>query len=132
MKQLESLDHIPEEHMEQIKAIAKMCHEVHRAYTAVMRDPLKHWHELEQQDKDAVIEHVAFLILNVEAEAKAWHDAWVAKMIVAGWKYGPKRSVKSKTHEHLKPFHHLPEKQQVKDALFHSVVKQAIHAEQDK
>ncbi|MGB2077996.1 MAG: RyR domain-containing protein, partial [Pseudoalteromonas tetraodonis] len=118
MKQLESIDHIPEDHIEQIQAIAKMCHEVNQAYTAVIREPLKHWHELEQQEKDGVIEHVAFLIINIDADAKAWHDAWVAKMIVAGWKYGPKRSIKSKTHEHLKPFHHLPEKQQVKDALF--------------
>jgi len=119
---------IPQEHMGQVNAIAKMCHEVNRAYTAAIREPLKHWHELEEQDKNIVIEHVAFLIINVDADVKAWHDAWVSKMIVAGWKYDAKRSLKNKTHEHLKPFHHLPEKQQVKDALFHSVVKQAIHA----
>ncbi|MGR3982471.1 RyR domain-containing protein [Pseudoalteromonas sp. 1181_04] len=127
-QQLESLDHIPAEHMEQIKAVAKMCHETNRSYLSVMRDTVKPWGELEQQDKDNTIEQVAFLILNPESKVSAWHDAWLAKMIVAGWKFGQKRSIKSKTHEQLKPFHHLPEKQQVKDALFHTVVQQAIHA----
>lgn len=126
--ELERLDHIPADHMEQVTEMAKMCHAVHQSYTVVIREPLKHWHELEQADKDTIIEHIAFLIINAGSDVKAWHDAWVAKMIVAGWKYGPKRSVKSKTHEHLKPFHHLPEKQQVKDAIYHSVINQAIHA----
>ncbi|MAE02328.1 RyR domain-containing protein [Pseudoalteromonas lipolytica] len=127
--QLESIEHIPEEHLEQITAIAKMCHETNRAYLLVIRESAKPWEQLDQQDKDSTIEQVAFYILNEGADVSAWHDAWTAKMIVAGWKYGPKRSIKNKTHECLKPFHHLPEKQQVKDALFHSVVSQAIHVE---
>ncbi len=127
--QLESIEHIPAEHLEQITAIARMCHEANRAYLLVVRESTKPWEQLDQQDRDSAIEQVAFYIINEGANVSAWHDTWTAKMIVAGWKYGPKRSLKNKTHECLKPFHHLPEKQQVKDALFHSVVNQAVHAE---
>lgn len=124
--QLESIEHIPADHIEQIEAVAKMCHEANRSYLSVMRETIKPWSEIDKQDKDGAIEHVAFLILNPEATASSWHDAWVAKMIVAGWKYGPKRSIKNKTHECLKPFHHLSERHQIKDALFHCVVQQAV------
>lgn len=126
VQQLESLDHIPADNMEQIKAIAKMCHETNRAYLSAVRANVKPWNELEQQDKDSAIEQVAFLIINPESDVSEWHKSWTAKMIVAGWKYAAKRSVKSKTHECLKTFHHLPEQQQVKDSLFHAVVQQAI------
>lgn len=125
--ELADLNDIPEEFMEQILVLAKMCHSVNCAYLQAIRESFKPWESLEQDEKDRVIEQVAFIILNPDKSVSAWHDAWVAKMLVAGWKFGHKRSIKSKTHEQLKPFHHLPEMQQVKDSLYFNVVHQAVH-----
>lgn len=46
------------------------------------------------------------------------HDAWVEAYEKMGWKYGPVRNVKLKTHPDMVPFEKLGRKEQEKDWVF--------------
>lgn len=119
---------IPQEHMGQVKAIAKMCHEVNRAYCSALREEQPSWEMAPQWQIDSAIKGVAFHILNPDAPASASHDSWMAEKVVAGWKYGKVKNANKKEHPCMVPFHHLPAEQQAKDHIFSAIVKQAIHA----
>lgn len=119
---------VPQEHMGQVKAIAKMCHEVNRAYCAALREEQPSWEMAPQWQIDSAIKGVAFHILNPDAPASASHDSWMTEKVVAGWKYGKVKDAKKKEHPCMVPFHHLPAEQQAKDHIFSAIVKQAIHA----
>lgn len=119
---------IPQEHMGQVKAIAKMCHEVNRAYCAALREDQPSWEMAPQWQVDSAIKGVAFHILNPDAPASASHESWMAEKVVAGWKYGKVKDANKKQHPCMVPFHHLPVEQQAKDYIFSAIVKQAIHA----
>lgn len=49
---------------------------------------------------------------------RALHDAWVVAYEKMGWKYGPKRDVKLKTHPDMVPFKKLGRLEQEKDWVF--------------
>lgn len=119
---------VPQEHMGQVKAIAKMCHEVNRAYCAALREDQPSWEMAPKWQIDSAIKGVAFHILNPDAPASASHDSWMAEKVVAGWKYGKVKDPEKKEHPCMVPFHHLPAEQQAKDHIFSAIVKQAIHA----
>ena len=68
---------IPTENMDQITAIAKMCHGVLSAYCLALREEQLPWDELSDEARDKIIGRVAFLILNPEAKPQANHDIWM-------------------------------------------------------
>lgn len=117
---------IPAEHMDQVTSIAKMCHEVNRAYCAALREDTKSWDELSEKEQEVILGRVAFHILYPESKPSASHDNWMIKMLSDGWKYGKSHNIAEKTHPSLKPFHHLPTEQQAKDHIFQKIVQQAI------
>lgn len=49
---------------------------------------------------------------------KALHDSWVVAYERMGWKYGPVRSVRKKTHPDMVPFHKLGRLEREKDWVF--------------
>jgi hypothetical protein len=117
---------IPKEHMGQVLAIAKMCHEVNRAYCKALREEQPTWETAPKWQVDSAIKGVAFHILNPDAPASASHDSWMSEKVVNGWKYGKEKCEKQKTHPCMVPFHHLPVEQQAKDHIFSAIVKTAI------
>lgn len=117
---------IPKEHMGQVTAIAKMCHEVNRAYCKALREEQPSWEMAPQWQIDSAIKGVAFHILNPDAPASASHDSWMAEKAIQGWKYGKVKDADKKEHPCMVPFHHLPVEQQAKDFIFSTIVKQAI------
>ncbi len=117
---------IPAEHMDQVTSIAKMCHEVNRAYCAALREDTKPWGDLNEKEQEVILGRVAFHILYPDSKPNASHDNWMVKMLSDGWKYGKTHNFTEKTHPSLKPFHHLPTEQQAKDHIFRSIVHQAI------
>jgi hypothetical protein len=117
---------IPTENMDQITAIAKMCHEVLSAYCLALREEQTLWSELSDEARDKIIGRVAFIILNPDAKAQANHDVWMLKMLSNGWTYGKANDTAKKKHSSLVPFHHLPTEQQAKDHIFNAIVRQAI------
>jgi len=118
---------IPDENVDQVTAIAKMCHEVNRSYCEALREPMPAWDEAEQHHRDKAIAGVALYIMYPTLGPSARHDNWMAQKLAKGWSYGKVMDLKAKKHHSLKPFHHLPIEQQAKDFIFHSIVHQAIH-----
>jgi hypothetical protein len=124
--ELQGENMVPDEHLEQITAIAKMCHAVLSAYCLALREEQAPWSELSDEARDKIIGRVAFIILNPDAKAQANHDVWMLKMLSNGWKYGKVNDTANKKHSSLVPFHHLPTEQQAKDHIFNAIVRQAI------
>jgi hypothetical protein len=124
--QCEDENMVPDEHLGQITAIAKMCHGVLSAYCLALREEQLPWDELCDEARDKIIGRVAFLILNPDAKPQANHDIWMFKMLSNGWKYGKVNDTAKKKHSSLVPFHHLPTEQQAKDHIFNEIVRQAI------
>lgn len=118
---------IPPENLEQITAIAKMCHEVLRSYCAALREDQLPWAELSDEAKNKIIGRVAFIILNPDAKPQANHELWMFKMLSNGWKYAKVKDTVTKKHPSLVPFHHLPTEQQAKDHIFNEIVRQIIN-----
>jgi hypothetical protein len=126
--QCEDENMVPDEHLGQITAIAKMCHGVLSAYCLALREEQLPWDKLSDEAQDKIIGRVAFLILNPEAKPQANHDIWMFKMLSNGWKYGKVNDTAKKKHSSLVPFHHLPTEQQDKDHIFNEIVRQAINS----
>lgn len=119
-------ENIPEEHLAQVTAIAKMCHEVNRAYCAALREEQPSWEDAPKWQTDSALKGVAFHIINPEAGPESSHNSWMKQKTDDGWKYGKVKCSIKKTHHCMVPFHHLPTEQQAKDFIFRSIVHQAF------
>lgn len=119
---------IPTENMDQITAIAKMCHEVNKAYCAALREEQPKWEDAPQWQKDSAIRGVAFHILNPDAGPESSHVSWMKQKLDDGWKYGKVKCADKRNHHCIVPFHHLPTEQQAKDHIFREIVHQAINS----
>jgi len=106
------------------ESIAKMCHELNRAYCeAIGDDSQMPWAEAEQRQRDSAVTGVAFVLANPDADNSASHDNWLAEKLATGWVYGPVKDTTAKTHPCCVPYEDLPVEQQVKDALFKNTVE---------
>lgn len=103
--------------------IAKVCHNVNRAYcTALGDDSLLPWEESPAYQRHAILQGVQYHIANPDAGPQAGHESWLAHKQAEGWTYGPKKDAVMKEHPCMVPFHHLHEMHQAKDYIFHAIV----------
>lgn len=102
--------------------IAKVCHEVNRAYCQALGDhSQKPWLIAPQWQKDSAVAGV-MLHMNANATPEASHVAWSKQKVADGWVYGETKDEVKKTHPCLVPFSKLPKEQQAKDFIFRAVV----------
>ena len=107
--------------------IAKVCHEVNRAYCDTVGDPSqKAWEKADDWQRTSAIEGVDFFV-RTRATAEELHENWCRDKIEAGWSYGPVKDAEKKEHPCLVPYNKLPMEQRVKDYLFRAVVKALCH-----
>jgi hypothetical protein len=107
-----------------IEEIAKTCHEVNRAYcSGIGDDSQSHWDNAPDWQKDSAIDGVKLHIECPNLGTSASHDVWMAHKIAEGWVWGDVKDPGKKTHPCIVPFDDLPIEQQMKDALFASVVR---------
>ena len=105
------------------KAIAKICHEVNRAYCEAIGDSSqKPWDEAEAWQRKSAIEGVQFALGSPDAPASAQHESWLAAKAKDGWKFAPVKDTAKKEHPCFVPYDQLPLEQRVKDYLFKGVV----------
>jgi len=105
--------------------IAKVCHEVNRAYCEALGDTSQtSWEDAPQWQIDSAISGVEFVSDNADAPASWSHDNWLAEKKLAGWKYGPEKNAELKEHPCFVPYEELPVEQQAKDYIFKAVVTQ--------
>ncbi len=103
--------------------IAKVCHEVNRAYCQALGDDSQPiWEDAPDWQKESAVNGVAFHIANPDAGPDHSHNAWLREKEAAGWKYGPVKDAEKKEHPCFVPYDQLPTDQKAKDYIFRSIV----------
>lgn len=107
----------------QIEQIARVAHEVNRAYCAAIGDNSQpDWSNAPEWQRSSAINGVQFHMSNPSAGPDSSHNAWLAEKEAAGWKYGPVKDAEYKEHPCFVPYDELPVEQRAKDYLFRGVV----------
>jgi len=107
----------------EIKQIARVAHEVNRAYCrALENDSQPVWEDASSWQRGSAYEGVLFYIRNPHAEPEDGHTDWMMKKGREGWVYGPIKDSTKKEHPGMVPFNALPVAQQAKDFIFRAVV----------
>lgn len=109
-------------HMQRVWSIARVTHEVNRAYCAAIGEKQPAWNDAPQWQKDSAYAGVEFHLKNPHAGPTASHENWMKQKLADGWRYGEVKDESAKTHPCMVPFGGLPQKQQAKDYLFRAIV----------
>lgn len=108
---------------ELINQIARVAHEVNRAYCEALGDLSQtSWDDAPAWQRDSAMNNVRFHVENPDAGPEASHDSWLSEKARHGWSYGPVKDAVKKTHPCFVPFKELSLEQQAKDFLFRAVV----------
>jgi RyR domain. len=103
--------------------IARVCHEVNKAYCEALGDTSQlKWEDAPQWQRDSAMLGVALHIDQPDAGPQASHESWMAQKLAEGWVYGPTKNPELKQHHCIVPFAELPVAQQAKDFIFRGVV----------
>ena len=103
--------------------IAKVCHEVNRAYCLALGDTSQPvWEDAPQWQRESAILGVRLHINNPDAGPEASHESWMAQKLADGWTYGTEKRPELKQHPCMVPFAELSKEQQAKDFIFRAVV----------
>jgi hypothetical protein len=102
--------------------IAKIAHEVNRAYCQAIGDNSQlTWEEAPEWQRSSAINGVLLHLAN-DLGPEASHVAWMKEKLEHGWSYGDVKDHERKEHPCMVPFHELPKEQQAKDYIFRAVV----------
>lgn len=105
--------------MYDLEEIARVCHEVHRAYCEALGDTSQApWEEAPSWQRESARMAVDLHTFGPEAS----HESWVNQKLAEGWKYGVVTDASKKEHPCLVPFDQLTRAQQEKDHIFRAVV----------
>lgn len=104
--------------------IAKVCHEVNRAYCASLGDSSQApWDSAPEWQRQSAIKGVMHRLAHPDSTPADSHESWLAEKKAAGWKFGPVKDPEKKEHPCFVPYAELPKEQQAKDFLFLAVVR---------
>jgi hypothetical protein len=107
--------------------LARLCHEVNRAYCQALGDDSQlPWEEAPEWQRDSALAGVNFTIDNPDAPASATHDAWLEHKLADGWQYGKVKDADKKTHPCILPYEELPVEQRAKDHIFRAIIKTLV------
>lgn len=109
---------------QRIDAIARICHEVNRAYCESQGDLSQpRWEEAPAWQCNSAIAGVRFALEHPDAKPSDSHESWLAQKRADGWIYGPVKDPERKQHPCFVPYDELPPAQKAKDYLFLAVVR---------
>lgn len=113
--------------VEKISMIAKICHEANKAFCeGIGDDSQMEWEKAPENIRASAIDGVRNVLRNPDLTPEDSHISWLEFKINDGWKYGPEKDTKKKTHPCLLPYDALEENDKIKDALFTNIVKSFI------
>ena len=102
--------------------IARVCHEVNRAYCESIGDMSQGpWEDAPEWQRVSARMGVDLHRMG-EFGPEASHMSWMAQKLADGWKWGPAKDPVAKEHPCLVEFKDLPVSQQAKDFIFRAVV----------
>mgnify|MGYP000871708317 FL=1 len=116
-----------------IQSIARVCHEVNRAYCESLGDFSQlPWDQAPDWQRESAVKGVIFHLETIaeggEPSPSASHESWLAEKERDGWKYGPVKDAEKKEHPCFVPYTQLPPEQKAKDYLSIGVVKGMVAA----
>lgn len=104
--------------------IARVCHEVNRAYCEFLGDRSQaEWSNAPQWQKDSAVAGVSAIRSNPATTPEQSHEGWMAQKVADGWVYGDTKDADHKTHPCMVPYDQLPLAQRAKDHIFGAVVR---------
>lgn len=104
--------------------IARVAHEVNRAYCASLGDHSQpSWEQAPEWQRKSAMTGVEFTVANPDAKPSDSHDSWLAEKLRDGWKFGMVKDPAKKEHPCFVPYDQLPVEQRTKDYLFQAVVR---------
>lgn len=111
----------------EIIRVARLCHEVNRAYCEALGDHSQQaWEIAEDWQRDSAIQGVMFHLEHPDATPAASHDSWLKVKVDGGWTWGATKDPVAKTHPCILPFEELPREQQAKDHIFRAIVRTSV------
>lgn len=103
--------------------VARVCHEVNRAYCQALGDNSQpKWEDAPTWQTLSAVNGVSFHATHLDAGPEASHVNWMREKVDAGWVYGDVKDEAKKTHPCIVPFAQLPKEQQAKDYIFRAIV----------
>lgn len=120
---------VPRPKLATAEFIAKVAHEVNRAWCQYNGDDSQlPWNEAPDWQRQSVLNGVLFHALNPNAGNDASHNNWMEQKIAEGWVYGKVKDPNASppTHPCLLAFEELPRDQQFKDELFRTICRAAL------
>jgi hypothetical protein len=107
-----------------ILQIAKVCHEVNKAYCESIGDYSQvPWDNAPNWQRDSACNGVIYHQTNIHSTPADSHNNWLAEKKAEGWIYGAVKDAEKKEHPCFVPYDLLPKNQQTKDHLFLAVVR---------
>jgi hypothetical protein len=104
--------------------IAKVCHNVNRAYCrSIGDDSQPSWEEAPDWQKNSAENGVKFHQDNPGSPPSASHESWMKQKVEEGWVFGEVKDPDKKEHPCMVPYDQLPLEQRTKDFLFIAVVE---------
>ena len=104
--------------------IARVCHEVNRAYCAALGDNSQPaWEDAPDWQRGSAINGVSYTLAHPEAKPSDSHEEWLKEKTADGWRWGAVKDPVAKTHPCFLPYDLLPAKQRAKDYIFQAVVR---------
>lgn len=103
--------------------IAKVCHDVNKAYCEALGDASQPiWENAPQWQKDSILMGVDLHTSNPNSKTSDSHNSWLEQKTKEGWKYGAIKNVELKEHPCFVSYEQLPKEQQAKDFIFKAIV----------
>ncbi len=107
-----------------VEDIARVCHEVNRAYCQALGDDSQpKWEDAPAWQRDSARNGVHLHISHRDSTPADSHNSWIKEKQENGWVYGKVKDAEAKTHPCLVTFDELPAEQRAKDHLFLAVVR---------
>lgn len=104
--------------------IARVCHEVNRAYCLSIGDDSQlPWEAAPDWARASAVNGVRFHLDHPQSNPSDSHDNWLKEKLATGWKFGPVKDPEKKEHPCCVPYEELPASQRTKDFLFLAVVR---------
>ena len=105
-----------------IDQIARVCHEVNKAYCEALGDTSQvSWEDAPEWQRVSARMGVDLHTMG-DFGPEASHISWMNQKLDEGWKHGPWKDVEKKEHPCMVAFSDLPKEQQAKDYIFRAVV----------